>query len=176
MATKQKQGVESVLLAQRPRSLAHLTTEQRSAVWHALAKTAAGEADRAALTAGAGYTVSVQLRAQVHTRGAGGEAIAPAAGEVSLFADVTVGFDSTRASSSGPRADELLAVVLAKLNTATRERILRDLPDEFAANGNELPAVAPALIEQCGAMLKRLRGKVSQTVRGAVSVRAQIEY
>lgn len=87
-------------------------------------------------------------------------------------ADVSVGHSSERASGQNPNVAKLLAHVLAKLNAATREAILRDLPAEFAANGGEFGAVDEAMSAAADGMLKRMRASMPKsTVRGSISVK-----
>lgn len=84
-------------------------------------------------------------------------------------AALSVGHDSVRSSSATPNQAHLVAAILAKLNHQTRDKILRELPEEFAAAGNELPAVEDSAVKAADAMLKRLRAKKEQKVRGSVS-------
>jgi hypothetical protein len=99
--------------------------------------------------------------------------LAPGAYEVDttvhIVGTLTVGHDSETASTVTPGADVLLGLVLAKLNTATRESILRELPADFAAAGAEYPEVPEAIVEATEALTASLRRKVSQHRRGSVS-------
>lgn len=61
-----------------------------------------------------------------------------------------------------------MANILAKLNPATRAKILRELPENFAEAGGKLPVVSEELVEAVAAMLKRLRAKITVTSRGPV--------
>jgi hypothetical protein len=88
---------------------------------------------------------------------------------VSVRGVLSVGEDTMTASSVTPQPDELLAHILSKLNTATREKLLRELPEEFVANGNEMPAAEESLVEAVREMLTKLRRRVSRPRRGAVS-------
>ena len=67
-------------------------------------------------------------------------------------------------------------MVLAKLNTATRESILRELPADFAAAGAEYPEVPQPIVEATEALTASLRRKVSQHRRGAVSGKFSIKH
>jgi hypothetical protein len=87
---------------------------------------------------------------------------------VAIRGQLVVGEDSVTASSVTPQADQLLALVLAKLNTATREKLLHELPAEFAANGNEMPATDESLVEAVREMLTKLRRRVTRPRRGSV--------
>ena len=88
---------------------------------------------------------------------------------VSIHGTLTVGEDSVAASSVTPQPDQLLAFVLAKLNTATREKLLRALPEEFVANGNQMPKADERLVEAVHEMLAKLRRTVTRPRRGSVS-------
>ena len=88
---------------------------------------------------------------------------------VSVRGVLTVGEDSVTASSVTPQSDQLLAVILAKLNAATRDKLLRGLPLDFAANGNDMPAADDSLVEAVHEMLAKLRRKVTRPRRGSVS-------
>ncbi len=87
---------------------------------------------------------------------------------MSIQGVLTVGEDSVTASSVTPQTDELLAHILGKLNTATRDKLLRELPQEFAANGNEMPKADESLIDAVHDMLQKLRRKVTRPRRGSV--------
>lgn len=87
-------------------------------------------------------------------------------------ADFSVGHTSERASGQNPNVAKLLACVLSKLNTQTREALLRDLPQEFAANGGEFPPVDESISAAADGMLKQMRAAMPKTkVRGAISVK-----
>lgn len=80
---------------------------------------------------------------------------------------LSVGSPTTRASSSTPYK-ELLSYVLGKLNAATRESILRDLPEDYAAGPLPCDPETEAAVETT---LKRLRATTQTTVKGSVSCR-----
>ena len=88
---------------------------------------------------------------------------------VSLRGVLTVGEDTVTASSVTPQSDQLLALVLAKLNTATREKLLRELPQDFVDNGSEMPPTDEGLVEAVREMLTKLRRRVTRPRRGSVS-------
>ena len=88
---------------------------------------------------------------------------------VSIQGILTVGEDTVTASSVTPQADQLLALVLSKLNTATRDKLLRELPDEFVAHGNEMPKADERLLEAVRELLAKLRRTVTRPRRGSVS-------
>ncbi len=81
-----------------------------------------------------------------------------------------VGHSSMTAATVTPSADVLLGLVLAKLNTATRERILRELPAEFVAAGQpEYPEVPEEIVLAAETLTQSLRRSVTQHRRGAVT-------
>ena len=86
-----------------------------------------------------------------------------------------MGAESSRSASSGPKAEQLLAVILSKLNAATREAICRELPEMFSRAGNRLPEVDPLLVELAASLLKRLRAKETKIIKGPVSVHYTLE-
>jgi hypothetical protein len=135
-----------------------------AAAWAALSKVSDKEGNRAALQAGTAHNVNLAILGEVD-----GERIS-----MEFLADLTVGHDSVRASSNAPDTNHLVACILSKLNKATREKILRELPEEFASNGNALPAIGESLIDAAGDMLKRLRAKVSQPVKGSVACKYRL--
>jgi hypothetical protein len=129
--------------------------------WHALLKTSDKEACRDDLIAGESHLVNLCVSGDVD-----GQAFAE-----QMRAVVSVGHDSTRASSATPDLGHLIGAILSKLNEATREAILRDLPEQYAAAGCQLPEVSQEIADKTDAMLKRLRAKRTINVRGSVSVK-----
>ena len=144
-----------------PRSRRHTTT---TALWAALSRVADKEANRDDLPAGSAYIVNLLVTGEID-----GQPI-----EQALSAVLTVGHDSTRATSATPAVDRLIGSILAKLNTVTREAILRELPEQFEAAGCVPPEVPADVVEKTAGMLKRLRAKQSQAVRGSVSVKYRL--
>ncbi len=86
----------------------------------------------------------------------------------SLTSIVTIGQEQEKSSSVTPQVPELVAYILSKLNTATRSRILSDIPAEFAENENRLPESTPVLVDEAKRMLKKLRGSKTVTARGPI--------
>jgi hypothetical protein len=132
--------------------------------WAALGKIANKEGSRAALKAGLTHKVNLAILGEVDGKRVG----------VEFAAELTVGQDSVRASSVTPAVDHILACIIDKLNKTTRERILRELPEAFAKNGDSLPEVEKPLIDAAGNMLARLRAKVSQPVKGSVACKYRL--
>ncbi len=132
--------------------------------WHALLKTADKEAVRDDLEAGETHRIDLAVSGSID-----GESF-----EQSISAILSVGHDSQRASSATPDVNCIVAAILAKLNTATREAILRDLPEQFAAAGCTLPDVPAGITEAATAMLVRLRAKKTTNVRGSVSCKYRL--
>ena len=87
---------------------------------------------------------------------------------VSIRGLLTVGENSVVASSVTPQPEQLLALILGKLNANTREKLLRELPSDFAANGNEMPKADESLVESVQDLLARLRREVTRPRRGSV--------
>jgi hypothetical protein len=127
--------------------------------WHALSRIADKESCRDDLRAGGVHVINLAISGSVD-----GQPV-----RESVDAILTVGHDSERASSSLPAVGHLIAAILAKLNTATREAVLANLPTEFAQNGYQLPIVPDTLIAQATAMLVRLRATQTVPVRGSVA-------
>jgi len=92
----------------------------------------------------------------------------------SIQSVVAIGESQTKSSSVNPQVAELVAWILGKLNTATRSRILADLPEEFVELGG-MPEASPALVEEAGAMLKKLRQTKTVTARGPIRCEYAIE-
>lgn len=129
--------------------------------WQALSYVAGKESDRDALQAGATHTVDLILAGRIDGRPI--EALA-------ISGRLNVGQDSVRASSSVPNCSQVLGWILGKLNQATREAVLRDLPAEFAGNGSSLPEVASGLVAQAEGLMAALRSTKQTAVRGSVKV------
>jgi hypothetical protein len=123
-------------------------------VWHALAVAARGAAQRRDQLHPGQYAVDAVVR----VRGA-----------------LQVGHDLDGVAGVTPDPAHLVALVLAKLNTATRAKILAELPDEFAAHGNQLPAVDAQLLADTAGLLQALRRKAPQRRRGAVTGELSLE-
>lgn len=133
----------------------------RAAMFAFLGKLAADEGERDDMSDGQHSEVTLSIVAEVDGKRC----------HYAFAGTVDVGHASTRASSVGPNQDELLALVLAKLNTVTRDKLCRDLADEFAAAGGKLPAVDSAIVDQAAKLKADLRQKVDQPVRGSVRVK-----
>lgn len=133
--------------------------------WHALLKTADKEAVRDNLTPATSHVVNLTVSGDVD-----GQAF-----ERHIAGVLSVGSDSTRATSATPDLNRVVGSILAKLNERTRAAILRDLPEQFAEAGCELPEVSGAIAEETAVMLSRLRAKKSIAVRGSVSVKYRLD-
>lgn len=88
---------------------------------------------------------------------------------VRVTGQLIVNPDSQYSSSSAPDTAAVVALLLAKLEPAARTRLLRELPEKFAASGGALPPSESVLLGQAEALLQALRRKVPQTRRGAVN-------
>ena len=133
----------------------------RAAMFAFIGKLAADEGERDDMTDGQHSEVTLSIVAEVDGKRC----------HHAFAGTVDVGHASTRASSVGPNQDELLALVLAKLNTVTRDKLCRDLASEFAAAGGKLPAVDKSIVDQAAKLKSDLRQKVDQPVRGSVRVK-----
>jgi hypothetical protein len=144
-----------------------MTKDETTAVcWAALEAVARKECRRDALLAGGEYDVTLRVAGEVGTK--------PFACEAE--AHVVVNQDGTRIVSHAPPAPHLAAYLLGLLPRAKRERVLRELPERFAAADNRLPDVDAELVEAAENLLGRLRAKVQQHVRGAISTSYTVHH
>jgi hypothetical protein len=134
-------------------------TEVTAACWAALEAVARKECRRDALVAGAEYDVALRVAGEVGTK--------PFACEAA--ARVVVNHDGVRVVSQAPPIAHLVAVFLGLLPRNQRERVLGELPEQFVAGDNRLPDVDAAFVEAAENLLKRLRARTQQQVRGAIS-------
>jgi len=134
--------------------------QQAAVLWAALDKIAEKEGRRADLCEGASYDVALAIAGQVS-----GHPI-----ERQATAVLSVGHGYTKASPSGPPAAHLLACILSKLNEATRQKLLDELPELFARAGG-LPEVEHDLVDAAERMLRRLRNKAPVAQNGPISCR-----
>ena len=81
---------------------------------------------------------------------------------------LSIGHRQTRSSSVNPQVPQLIAWILGKLNSATRNRILLDLPVEFVDNQNQMPEPNLVLVSEVEHMLKQLRKTKTVEARGSV--------
>ncbi len=133
--------------------------ERQAAMWATLQKIAGKELDRSLLAAGHNYDVDLTIAGTVDGQPVGR----------TTHSILSVGHDSKRASSVGPPAEALVGFILSKLNTATRQKLLAELPEAFARAGNRLPPVSVELEEVSRLLLGRLRAKVQQQVKAPIS-------
>ena len=135
--------------------------ELHAAAQEALCRANADHA-REALTDGAVYQVDLAIAGTIN-----GETYADRC-QGQLF----VGHKTQASSSSGPEADEILALMLGKLNAKTREKFLREVVEEYQANGNKLPAADPTIYAMAKATLKQMRASETVTKNGPVKFSA----
>ncbi len=134
--------------------------EHAAAVWAAVNYLAAKEIEtsRDELTAGKSYGVNLYIAGQIDD------------GPVfrqSLSGKLDVGHSSEVAASHTPGGDKrLIAIIMGKLNQATREALLRELPTDYA--GDEPPTANAAIEAEVDAMLKALRAGKKSPRRGIV--------
>lgn len=132
-----------------------------AAVWEAIGKISEKESRRDDIPDGFSGHIELSIAAKIQNQ----------IYRQQFEADLTVGFAQETAASHTPGGDKrLLAFVLGKLNAATREAILRDIPDDYAAS-KELPAVDDGIMTAVDGMLSKLRANAKQQKRGAVSVK-----
>ena len=136
------------------------TKQETAVVWAALEKIAGKERRRELLQPGAKHNVALSVSGSIDDRTIDRRKIAGV---------LSVGHDSTRTSSSGPGMTEVVGYLLAKLNPRTREKILRTLPEEFAAGENTMPVVDGDILESAKNLLGRLRAKQTVSAKGPVS-------
>ena len=131
--------------------------ELAAVLWAATDKVAGKELDRDKLNQNESHQVRLMVTGEID-----GKTI-----HRSLHGTLKVGADQERAVSATPDQPTLVALILSKLNEATREKILAELPQQFAALGT-WPEVAPHLIESAEQMLRNIRSKKTIKVRGNV--------
>lgn len=136
-----------------------------AATWFGLEKIAGKEADRSSLAVGT-HALQLSIDGRVMDQ------------PISLAIDGTLAVapNSTRADSSGPSKALLVGWILAKLNTATREKILRELPELWAEHKETLPDLDQDLVAATSQLLKRMRAKKRITISGAVSPQYRLTY
>lgn len=145
-----------VKLADPPAKLDKSSTA--SVVWAALEKIAAKQKLPDEIVDGSRHSVQLKIEAEVD-----GEPF-----QSQLQSMLSVGHTLSRSSSVNPQVPELIAWILSKLNRATRNRILADLPDEFAAGGNSIPVTSEVLVSEVEHMLRQLRQTKNIQTRGPI--------
>lgn len=134
--------------------------ELGSAVMIALSKLGEKYANRDELQDGASYEIHAHVAGTVN-----GHAFT-----CPLDAHMTVGHETTRASSVTPCVTEILALVLGKLNAATRASVVNEVLEMYDATGTvEAGEANIAIVDE---LLSQMRQAKSQTVRGSVKVEA----
>ena len=134
------------------------TLELRNVVWAAIEKIGNKEKQGNPLPQGSTHHVSLQIHGEID-----GQAFCQEVNSI-----INLGFAQTKSSSVNPQVPELIAYILSKLNRATRDRILTDIPEEFIAAGSKLPEPRPVLVDEAKQMLKKLRTSKKINARGAV--------
>ena len=130
---------------------------KRHLFWAALNKIGQKELDTGKLPEATSHAVDLQITGSVD-----GHPVSQ-----SIEAVVTIGERRTKSSSVNPQVPELVAWILSKLNTATRTRILADLPEEFDELG-EMPESNAVLVDDAKSMLKKLRQTKTVDARGPI--------
>ncbi len=127
-------------------------------VWAALEKIGHKQMEPNELEQGSSHEVALHIRGNVDGQ--------PFEQQVNSI--LSIGFEQEKASSVNPQVPQLIALILSKLNRATRNRILSDIPTEFCDNENSLPETSPVLVDEVEHMLKRLRRSKTVHARGPV--------
>ena len=137
----------------------NLSTEflLRDVVWAALEKICQKQKNVDEITEGARHQVTLHIDGSVD-----GQSFTQTIESV-----LSVGHAQTKTSSVNPQIPELIAWILSKLNTATRARILNDIPREFAEN-QKMPESSQNLVSAANDMLKSLRTCKSVEARGPI--------
>jgi hypothetical protein len=135
--------------------------QQAAAIFAAVGKVAGEHFTRDDLPDGAAHRVLLQIAGQVE-------------GCTEIYrrdyvCDMTVGHKSERASSTAAPQQDVVGWILDQLSESHRNAICRNMPEVFAANNESLPVKAETR-ERAEAMLKCLRQKSTQEVRGSVRV------
>jgi hypothetical protein len=131
-----------------------------AAMWHALAKHAAKQADREQLRAGQTYDVKIDLCGHIAGRWRHAE----------LGGVLTVDHDQTQARSSACDQAHLVAVLLEALPATRRRALLADLPQRYLET-KELPPVEDATLSAAELLLGKLRTAEPSLRKGNVSFR-----
>ena len=139
--------------------------EISAVTWAAIESIAKKQFRRDALPAGAEYDVALKVSGEVGKASCAFEA----------HGHVVVNHDGVRLATQSPPVPQLTAYLLGLLPRAKRENVLKELPEIFAAADNRLPDVDIGLVEAAQKLLERLRSKVQQQVRGAISVAYRVD-
>lgn len=132
--------------------------DRRAVLYSALASVAKKRSNRALLFGGGFYPVDVKITGKCG-RGTVNETVK---------GELLVGEDSVRNSSSACDQAELLACVVAGIETPVRDRIFKTIRETFATKGT-LPTVDAAVVAATDALLTELRSNTSETKKGDVT-------
>ncbi len=134
------------------------TETRENIAWAALEKVAQKQKCCDRLPEGTQHSVNLRIEGEVD-----GQPF-----ERQIMSLLSIGHGQTRSSSVNPQVPELIAWILGKLNRATRNRILMDVPEDFAANDNCIPESSEVLVSEVEHMLQRLRKTKTVDARGSV--------
>ena len=129
----------------------------RHLIWAAMEKVGKKELNSNMLDEGTSHTVSMQIEGTIDEQ--------PFSETIESL--VSIGFQQQKTSSVNPQVAELIAWILSKLNRATRNRILSDLPEEFEEQG-DMPESSSMLLDEVNHMLLQLRRTKTVTARGPI--------
>jgi hypothetical protein len=165
MPARKLQQASQAVNQQAPAGKAANLVELSACVWAAVGKIAEKESRRDDIADGASHDLELLIAARID-----GEHVY----QRHFRAGLQVGHESRRASNQNPPLGQLIGAILCKLNQATREAVLRDLADEFAAAGGQFAEVDATTAAAVDGMLAKMRAAMPQaTVRGSVSVKHQ---
>lgn len=133
------------------------STFQRHLIWAAMEKVGKKELDSDQLEEGTSHTVSMHIEGTIDEQ--------PFSEIIESL--VTIGYQQQKTSSVNPQVAELVAWILSKLNRATRNRILSDLPKEFEEQ-DAMPKSSKVLVDEVNHMLLQLRQTKTVTARGPI--------
>lgn len=130
--------------------------ELANAALIAIAKTADKWSDRDELADGAAYRVACDVTGTVND----------VPFRLPIATTLTVGHEQMRASSVTPGVPNIIAAILGKLNTRTRESVVQQILDEYAASGDI--SCDDHMLEMVDIFLAGLRQQKMTVARGPV--------
>jgi len=126
-------------------------------LWAAMQKIGQKEVDSKQLAESSTHRVNLQVNGTID-----GQPISE-----SIDSVLSIGKSQTKSSSVNPQIPQMVAWILSKLNAATRNRILDDLPLEFVELGG-MPETSKEQVNQAQDLLKELRQTKTVNAKGAV--------
>ena len=133
------------------------TSMQHHLLWAAMLKIGQKEFDSKQVQESTTHSIDLQITGKINGRPI----------SESIESVVSIGESQEKSSSVNPQMPQLVAWILSKLNTATRTRILEDLPSEFVELG-AMPESDEHLVNDTKSLLKQLRQVKTVTARGPI--------